>query len=93
MDNIGPIEPNDVSAKMTWDEFREAGLLWFVNRQLHVFGVALVATIDDAGNATQVGPVRADFRGFSPDREALGFGRVTAFMAAEMDRLTREVAT
>ena len=82
----------DVSATMTWDEFREAGLLWFVNRQLHVFGVALVATIDDAGNAEHVGPVRADFRGFTPDREALGYQRLTAFMAAELPRLTKEVA-
>ena len=92
MPNTKPDELTDVSATMTWDEFRSAGLLWFVNRQLHVFGVALVATVDEAGNATQVGPERADFRGFSPDHEALGFQRVTAFMAAELERLTKEVA-
>ena len=31
----------------SWKEFRESGLLWFVNTILHTFGWALVAELED----------------------------------------------
>ena len=33
--------------KKSWNEFREVGLLWFVNRILHLFGWAICVDYDD----------------------------------------------
>lgn len=51
--------------KKTWDDFRAAGLLFFVNSLLHVFGWALVVEVDtDSGLVTNCYPARVTFRGF-----------------------------
>ena len=39
----------------SWKEFRESGLLWFINTTLHVFGWALVAEFEE-GEITRVYP-------------------------------------
>ena len=33
--------------KKTWTEFREIGLLWFINTILHMFGWAIVVEVDN----------------------------------------------
>jgi len=33
--------------KKTWKEFRETGLLWWINMVLHTFGWAIVIDIND----------------------------------------------
>ena len=35
----------------SWDEFRKAGMLWFVNRMLHLVGWAMVVDVDDKNKA------------------------------------------
>lgn len=47
----------------TWEEFSDAGMLWFVNRILHVFHWVIV--IQD-GVAT---PARTDVIGFSEETD------------------------
>ncbi len=65
----------------TWDEFREAGLLWWANRALHVFGWAIVVSTDDeTGEYREAYPVRTEWRGFPRDREELGYRRVSKWM-------------
>lgn len=80
------------ASALSWDIFRQAGLLWFVNRSLHIFGWAIVAVVDDkTGMVQDVYPARVGFRGFQIEAEEAGFERLTAHMAQEMPRLVDEV--
>ena len=64
-----------------WEEFRKTGLLWFVNRILHMFGWALVVQMEkDGGPITAAYPARCKFRGFDADTEGKGFEKVARFM-------------
>lgn len=44
--------------KKTWNEFRNSGMLWFVNMILHTFGWALVVNVDNNDNVTSCFPAR-----------------------------------
>lgn len=50
--------------KKTWEEFRNSGLLWWINMILHTFGWAIVANINDRKEIINVYPARVKFRGF-----------------------------
>lgn len=72
----------------TWKEFKDAGLLWFVNRTLHMFGWALVFSYDnenDEEEITRVYIARCSFRGFSEDVEDKGFKNLTQHMKDNVD--------
>ena len=79
--------------KKAWAEFRETGLLWFVNRILHLFGWAIV--LETAKNnmldITDVYPARVTFRGFETQSEENGFKRVTKYLKENIDILLEEV--
>lgn len=63
-----------------WEEFRETGLLWFINSTLHVFGWAIVITVNDDGQAVNAYPVRTKFRGFSEKHNNDGYRKVSRYM-------------
>lgn len=75
--------------KKSWEEFRESGLLWFVNQTLHLFGWAIVVEIDD-GNITSVYPARVKFRGFPEKSNAEGYIKVSKFLKENADALYNE---
>lgn len=50
--------------RKSWQEFRATGMLWWVNRALHLFGWAIVVEVDDAGEVADAYPARVKFRGF-----------------------------
>ena len=52
--------------KKSWDEFRDNGLLWFINTILHMFGWAIVVEVDN-GEVINAYPARVTFRGFSEE--------------------------
>ena len=85
-----PVEPG-TNRKHSWTEFREAGMLWLVNRMLHVFGWAIVVEVDDAtGEAHDAYAVRTEWRGFPPDRDELGHIRVSEWMAKAGSAIAEE---
>jgi len=59
-----------------WEGFRETGLLWWVNRQLHLFGWTICVEVNEAGEVQGGFPVRTNFRGFGRESEELGFSRL-----------------
>lgn len=65
----------------TWEEFTSAGLFWWINRSLHLFGWALVKEIADYGTPEErivrVYPARCRFRGFSEADETDGFVKLS----------------
>lgn len=65
----------------TWQEFRDCGLLWWVNRGLHLFGWAIVLEFDDSREFVCAYPVRTIFRGFDEQSETNGFRTLTRHIA------------
>jgi len=82
--------------KKSWDEFRKTGMLWFVNRILHVFGWAIVAEMMPAppegthDEVVTVYPARTRFRGFGEKQEEDGFKAISKFMEENAKDLNEE---
>lgn len=66
--------------KKTWNEFRNSGLLWWINMILHTFGWAIVFDIDKENNIKEVYPARVKFRGFNEDTNTEGYINVSKFL-------------
>lgn len=75
--------------KKTWDEFRETGLLWFINSILHLFGWAIVVSKD--GDKQEVYPARVEFRGFSLESNINGYAKVTKYMYEHVNELMSDI--
>jgi hypothetical protein len=83
--------------KKTWKEFRECGLLWWINMILHTFGWAIVlsiATEDEEGytkgEIIEVYPARVRFRGFDNDNNTKGYIEVSKYLKENAEQLEKE---
>ncbi len=72
--------------RRTWEEFKNAGLLWWVNRILHIFGWAIVFEMD-SGKVTEVYPAHCRFRGFSEEAETDGHRKLAVHIVNEIERI------
>lgn len=87
-----PNESRPTVEPATWEQFRDAGLLWWINRGLHLFGWVIVFEVDPKTLAVERAyPARTAFRGFDALTEAEGFRRLTDHMLSEPDRLREDV--
>ena len=75
--------------KHTWSEFRESGLLWFINTILHVFGWAIVLDMEN-DEIKSVYPARVRYRGFSPEINDKGYERINKFLLENAKKLYEE---
>jgi hypothetical protein len=66
------------------NDFRDAGLLWWVNTQLHLFGYAIVfdgeKKEDGSFKINSVYPTKVKFRGFTEDCNDRGYRRLTQYL-------------
>jgi hypothetical protein len=76
--------------RTSWDLFQQEGMLWWINRMLHVFGWAIVVEVDDNDKVTDAYPARCKFRGFCTDVEERGFKRISRAMKKNCERLYKE---
>jgi len=76
--------------KANWKAFRKSGMLWFVNRIIHIFGWSLVVEIDSKQNITDAYPARVKFRGFDEKSESKGFIAVSNFIVRNASRLRKD---
>lgn len=76
--------------KKSWQEFRESGLLWFINTTLHVFGWAIAINVDKDGNVTEVYPARVKFRGFPEESNARGYQKVSKYLKDNITEIEQE---
>ena len=76
--------------KRDWLEFRDSGLLWWINTMLHTFGWAIVFEFDDNKNITNVYPARVKFRGFGDKQVEEGYQKVSKYMMDNADELYKE---
>lgn len=67
--------------KNPWTEFRNTGLLWFINTILNVFGWAIFVEFDpDTGECSNGFPARTSFRGFSEEINDEGYIKISEYM-------------
>ena len=83
--------------RKTWDEFQKAGLLWFINSILHVFGWAIVFYVADEsdegvepGTIMDVYPARVKFRGFDHKVQEKAHRDLAAYMVENAAALKAE---
>lgn len=77
--------------KKTWIEFKETGLLWWINMILHTFGWAIVLEIDkDTKELLDVYPSRVKFRGFSEQCNTDGYQNVSRYLTENAKELEKE---
>lgn len=71
--------------KREWKEFRESGLLWFINTILHLFGWAICFE-PETGEAY---PSRCLFRGFDAKSNDEGYEKVTEHIKENIDDIQK----
>ena len=77
--------------KRSWAEFQDAGLIWWVNRALHLFGWALVLRHGENGQITDAYPARCRFRGFTSEVEDAGFQQLTKHLSERWSEIEEDV--
>lgn len=80
--------------EIPWSMFRNSGALWFINRTLHLFGLAIVFETgpgeDGDETVKRVYPARCKFRGFDEASETDWFKRLTKYLNAMGETLIAE---
>lgn len=79
------------NSKEKWKEFKNTGLLWFINTILHLFGYAIKYKVDkETGELLDVFPDRCNYRGFSQDSNTKGYINVSKYMKEHAEELLKE---
>jgi hypothetical protein len=73
----------------SWEEFRESGLLWWINMILHTFGWAIVIEVYE-GEVTKAYPARVRFRGFDEKNNSEGYQKVSKYLNDNANELCKE---
>ena len=94
-------KPKKMLKEVSWEKFQEDGMVWLVNRMLHLFGYALVVeetsykevdnNIKKRMKLIRVYPAKCKFRGFPEDAEDRGFRRVTKYMRDNHPKLMKDL--
>lgn len=73
----------------SWEEFKNIGLLWWINTILHMFGWAIVYEVKD-DNVLKVYPARVKYRGFAEEMNSKGYKKVSDYLKENISELTKE---
>ncbi|HFD2033389.1 TPA: hypothetical protein ACF2DD_001966 [Clostridium perfringens] len=76
--------------KKDWKEFKDSGLLWWINTLLHTLGWAIVFEYDKNKNIINVFPARVKFRGFDERVNTEGYIKVSKFINENSEELLNE---
>lgn len=84
-------KPKQMLTEISWEEFRDSGLFWLVNMNLHLFGMALVLDSDpETGKVRRAFPARTVYRGFEEKDNDEGYLKVSEYMKKNATQLVRE---
>lgn len=75
--------------KISWKEFRDSGMLWWINMILHTFGLAIIYDMQD-GEVKDVYPARVKYRGFGERNNSVGYLKVSKYIKENADELVKE---
>jgi DNA-directed RNA polymerase subunit RPC12/RpoP len=76
--------------KKSWEEFRDSGLLWWINMIIHTFGWSIVVEVEKDGSVTNVYPARVKYRGFTNEFNTEGYIKVSEYLNKESMELLKE---
>lgn len=82
------VKPEEVK-RSTWQQFRECGMLWWINMILHTFGWSIVLALD-GDIVKDAYPARVKFRGFSTKNNTEGYIKVNQYMKENAGILLEE---
>lgn len=85
------MEDGFIIDKRTWDEFRETGLLWFINSILYAFGWAICVDIGEDGLVSSASPARVKFRGFEGEINDQGYKKVARYLQQNAESICDDV--
>ena len=80
---------NPMIEEKSWDEFLNTGLLWFINRTLHLFGWAIAVDYKN-GEVVKAFPARVKFRGFDYETEGKNFIKLNEYMVNKSSEILDE---
>lgn len=75
--------------KISWQEFKDSGMFWWINMILHTFGLAIVYDMED-GEIKDVYPARVKYRGFGERNNSIGYLKVSKYIKENADELVKE---
>ena len=75
--------------KKQWSEFRNTGLMLFVNQLLHIFGWAIVFEIEN-NEIKNVYPARVKYRGFDLDSTNDAYKKISRYMLENAEDINNE---
>lgn len=76
--------------RKTWQEFREQGLLWWINMILHTFGWAIVVEVEEDGSISAAYPARIKYRGFAEENNSEGYIKISQYLKDNVIELEKE---
>jgi len=85
-----PIEKN--VEHRTWDDFRNNGLLFYINTILHFMGWAIVVEVDtETKLVTNCYPARVKYRGFDEQSQDEEHAKVAEYLANSAPNFPEEI--
>lgn len=76
--------------EITIKEFQDTGMVWYLNQQLHLFGLALVVKTNKDGTQ-QLTPCECKFRGFDENTIENGYKNLTKYIEQNMERIKQDI--
>ncbi len=76
--------------KKSWSEFKDSGLLFYINQILHAFGWAIVFELDDNETVSDVYPARVKFRGFGENSIKNGYQKIGKYLKENSEDIYKE---
>ena len=77
--------------KKGWNEFRNTGLLLFVNMFLHIFGWTIVLMIDsETGKVLEVYPAKTDYKGFSEVSTRIAYNQIEKMLSTDNELIVKD---
>lgn len=77
---------NEMVTIISGAEFRDMGLLWWINQQLHLFGLAII--LDIATDELKAAKVR--FRGFDSITNDNGYKKISEYLKNNIETIIKD---
>ena len=80
-------EGEDMIKEISGKEFRDSGLLWYINQQLHLFGVAITWNPE----TDEIKPTLCKFRGFGEKNNDDGYAKVSEYLKNNIKDIIKDL--
>lgn len=81
-----------MTTNKSWQEFRDSGMLWWINTILHTFGWSIGVQIEEDGSISSAVPMRVKFRGFDEKHNTEGYMKVSKYLKENAEELLKEAS-